>query len=700
MTKNLKVVDIFSGCGGLSLGFDLYNGNVSFETVMALDNWSSAIKCFNDNHKSNEIAPLKIGRVCDLNWFDHSTEVHLYYLIHLAYSKTDSALISKLEKLETLKFLNMLKLIDQSFESKLSKLLESENAKKDLKKIQNRVFALAQIKKFMTDLSISSFNKGTLKKDALIWSFEYQAILNEEKIEEDKLDKCDEILQWAKGKYKSELLKLKDSISKTGSGQHSVNSGLVKTLIEFLSSTTGIKFKNLWVDWISSRNSLRANFCIENEKILRKIYKQNKADVLLGGPPCKGFSRIGRAVIQNLRDQGVHSWSNNEFGDDRNALMYKYVLFLEALEPTIFLFENVAHFQSSLKTPNGVLNASELLEDLINEVNISGVNYSISSEVLLSKHYSVPQDRERYIMFGVKKDVGVESLNFFNFQKNSEYVDLKYCLEGLGKPGMFKFAGVGECDTSYISNAYDNFDNNMPKHILKFLKWIRQKDPKALSSNKKITSHIYRPLRNDDRELLKQTGAGVRWMDLKTKSSKTLREIESIFQTLTNLSKTRLKELGLDKEKVLDVISKVDDGLALRLYLENIEENKLPKDEENHLLKDSYLKRGSSKHGDWFERLSATKPCKTIVAHIGKDTYGYFHPYEDRAISIREAARVQSFPDYFKFSSTGVVDSYSIIGNAVPPLLSNMFAEQVDYLNIFDIDKDTQSNQAQINLSL
>jgi hypothetical protein len=51
------------------------------------------------------------------------------------------------------------------------------------------------------------------------------------------------------------------------------------------------------------------------------------------------------------------------------------------------------------------------------------------------------------------------------------------------------------------------------------------------------------------------------------------------------------------------------------------------------------------------------------------------HPYLDRAISIREAARIQSFPDYFTFGEIGVVDAYTMIGNAVPPLLANMFAE-------------------------
>jgi hypothetical protein len=117
----------------------------------------------------------------------------------------------------------------------------------------------------------------------------------------------------------------------------------------------------------------------------------------------------------------------------------------------------------------------------------------------------------------------------------------------------------------------------------------------------------------------------------------------------------------------------------LRLMLE---ETKADLDgEEQHLLMDCYLGRGYDSHGDWLERLSATRPCKTIIAHIGKDTYAYIHPFEHRAISIRETARIQSFPDWFAFGGIGVVEAYSMIGNAVPPLAAKLFAQQLEALH-------------------
>jgi site-specific DNA-cytosine methylase len=62
---------------------------------------------------------------------------------------------------------------------------------------------------------------------------------------------------------------------------------------------------------------------------------------------------------------------------------------------------------------------------------------------------------------------------------------------------------------------------------------------------------------------------------------------------------------------------------------------------------------------------------------MSKDSYAYIHPYEPRSISVREAARIQSFPDWFRFGSLGLVEAFKIIGNAVPPLLSYQLAERV-----------------------
>ena len=79
---------------------------------------------------------------------------------------------------------------------------------------------------------------------------------------------------------------------------------------------------------------------------------------------------------------------------------------------------------------------------------------------------------------------------------------------------------------------------------------------------------------------------------------------------------------------------------------------------------------------DKYLRLSFEDLSRTITAHIAKDGYWYIHPREDRTLSIREAARIQTFPDRFRFAGHPS-SRYGQIGNAVPPLLASAIASSL-----------------------
>ena len=79
---------------------------------------------------------------------------------------------------------------------------------------------------------------------------------------------------------------------------------------------------------------------------------------------------------------------------------------------------------------------------------------------------------------------------------------------------------------------------------------------------------------------------------------------------------------------------------------------------------------------DKYKRLVNDEPCRTITAHIARDGYWYIHPSQTRTLSIREAARVQTFPDWFRFAGHGMAQ-YRQIGNAVPPELARRVAHRV-----------------------
>ena len=87
---------------------------------------------------------------------------------------------------------------------------------------------------------------------------------------------------------------------------------------------------------------------------------------------------------------------------------------------------------------------------------------------------------------------------------------------------------------------------------------------------------------------------------------------------------------------------------------------------------------------DRYKTLTWDSPSHTIVAHIAKDGHHYIHPdlNQNRSITVREAARLQGFPDDFYFEKSRT-SAFTQIGNAVPPILSQVFAEVID--NIYKI---------------
>nr|WP_315111605.1 DNA cytosine methyltransferase [uncultured Campylobacter sp.] len=88
----------------------------------------------------------------------------------------------------------------------------------------------------------------------------------------------------------------------------------------------------------------------------------------------------------------------------------------------------------------------------------------------------------------------------------------------------------------------------------------------------------------------------------------------------------------------------------------------MPYSHRNHIFKDKYFK------------LVENEPSRTITAHLKMDCHSHIHPTQIRAITPREAARIQSFPDNYLFFGP-YLKTYMQIGNAVPPLMSNVFAK-------------------------
>lgn len=670
----LRVVDLFSGCGGLSLGFDHRSSSkdeVAFKTVLAVDNWKPAVEVFCSNHPSADGASARIGRLADLSWFNHASEALLFYLVHVAASSSDRNLIEELNSLGLTKFISDIAGADADFQSALDELSASPEFKMSMLDVDSKVFSLALAKSVLGKLHLSSLRELKLAGSTLPWVEERSFVEIVDR--ESSINPSPAVRQAARNQFQSARESVTNAAGSKGKGQHKGNAARMRSLGDFFESVAGGRLKKIWEKWYADRLSIRQDFCLSAYSALRGIYTPDlHVAVVLGGPPCKGFSRIGRAVIRELREQGAHAWACDKFGDERNALMYRYVIFLEALQPSIFLFENVSNFASTLKTPDGEFDAPKLLEELIEGIECEGLEYVIDADIIKAKEYGVAQARERYIMCGVSSRVGgIRPGDVLSLPKKESTVSLGEVISGLPVPRVFRDSGVSSTEVVEVAEPTSRGKNRAADELFN---WIRT-DREGLRGDVMPDAHIYRRPRDDDAKLYKLLGPGVRWMDLKTPAAATLVELRSLLIDL-------VEEISGESEPALysrivrakDILG---DSLALRLLLEQASASL---DEPHHLLADGYLANGSGQHGDWLERLSATKPSKTVVAHIGKDTYGYVHPFEPRPITIREAARVQSFPDWFQFGGVGVVDAYSMIGNAVPPFLSKQFADRISFL--------------------
>lgn len=144
---------------------------------------------------------------------------------------------------------------------------------------------------------------------------------------------------------------------------------------------------------------------ISNEEI-KKLVGDNKIDVIIGGPPCQGFSIAGK-IGRNFID------------DERNQLFKEFVRFVDVIKPKMFVMENVA----ALKTHN----RGKTIEEIVKE--FKKVGYSVKYDVLNAANFGVPQQRRRIFVIGTLKEN-----NKFKFpDETKEIVTIKEALKGLPK---------------------------------------------------------------------------------------------------------------------------------------------------------------------------------------------------------------------------------------------------------------------------
>ena len=334
---------------------------------------------------------------------------------------------------------------------------------------------------------------------------------------------------------------------------------------------------------------------VENLKLLKNV------DLIVGGPPCQGFSNAGKGIKSKARSLYL------DFIDDPRNQLFKYFLdFVEYYSPKAVIIENVKGLASSK-------NYRSLIQDSLEN---TGLGYNTISIILNAENYGIPQSRERIFFIGIRKDL--KDSDLFTFYLPSLLIDSH------SKKLSLKDS---------ISDLPSIRSNPKPLNLKKEDEIpIGEKG----SFGENISCKKYDEL-----------------VDLKNEYVSTINWFQSKIITPKNLYNHKAR---YNNEEDLKIYKLLKPGISLT-------------DKRNE--KANELNKYSTKSfGDKYFKLDPNKPSRTIVAHLQMDNNGYVH-YGDipRGITPREAARIQSFPDWYKFEGP-FTNQFKQIGNAVPPLLA------------------------------
>lgn len=306
---------------------------------------------------------------------------------------------------------------------------------------------------------------------------------------------------------------------------------------------------------------------------LSKLIGITQVDVIVGGPPCQGFSTA------RSRD-GANS-GPRLIDDGRRHLYKQFLQYVEFFRPRVFVMENVLGLKSA---DNG-----RYFTRIQREARKAG--YRVHPQVEKVWDLGVPQKRVRQLIIGTRLDL----VNYFPGK-------LAPAPRSSIRPTLGE--AIGDLPIVRADGGEDESDYDIPRRLSHVSRYGRKYLYRTLEVQfaPKLTAHRARP-----------------------HSERDLRDF------------ARLREGENSKH-------------AMRRG-ENFE---FPYSIES--FKDRYTRQ----HRD--------QPCSTIVAHLSKDGLMFVHPTQNRSLTPREAARVQSFPDWFKFP-VARTQQFRLIGNAVPPLV-------------------------------
>ncbi len=388
-------------------------------------------------------------------------------------------------------------------------------------------------------------------------------------------------------------------------------------------------------------------------KDIRKKYGGNT--VLIGGPPCQIYSLVGRA--RNAGNSGY-----DVENDSRTTLYQEYLRILGNLEPAAFVLENVKGILSFSYNGNSVLlkimeatrNAGYVLIPLSPlQPGLKGLDFAPKDFVVRTEVHGVPQARHRVILVGIRKDL-------------ADRLKSSICEEGLLRP-MQEVATVRHVLSempflrSGLSRTRDTQEEWLKVIHCAFKKVVRTPSFRNNSNFQEKAKTVCCRLKTIS--------------SLSRKSSQTAEIGDSCPSDLRDwIRGSHTLSLTLNETRshmVADLERYFFAAVYAEVYGKSAKARDFPPE-----LAPNHQNWQSGKFADRYRVQLWDRPSKTVTCHIAKDGHYYIHPdpAQCRSLTVREVARLQTFPDNYFFRGNRT-QQYTQVGNAVPPYLAKQIAE-------------------------
>jgi DNA (cytosine-5)-methyltransferase 1 len=393
-----------------------------------------------------------------------------------------------------------------------------------------------------------------------------------------------------------------------------------------------------------------------------ELVKLGVPTVVIGGPPCQAYSLVGRA-----RNQGTEGYIAED--DKRHFLYREYIRILKGLRPVAFVMENVKGILSSsidgrlifeqvladLRAADGSPNAYELFALALDDEGHTVLRRTSRQQdfVVRSEDFGVPQARHRVIVVGLRRDVAqsISSAMETTGTTVGEQATVRDVLSGL--PGLRSGLSRGDDAAAWRDVVIDQIDTVIA----------------ALEQAPGTASDLVVAARR-----FRQTFVVVNDLPPRSSTSPTSISPECPSALAAWLTDPRLK-VTLNHSSRGHMVE--DLGRYFFSSVFTSVRGRAPKagDFPTALAPD-HANWDSGKFADRFRTQGWDQPSTTVTSHISKDGHYFIHPdpVQCRSLTVREAARLQTFPDNYLFLGNRT-QQYVQVGNAVPPFLARQIAE-------------------------